>query len=1107
MHRLLFRQLKKTMGFGTVEEAQRWLDELAGYAKDNTLPPAILTLLNGMIPFVKRVDTSYQQQQRDVEIRDRSIRLSSQELTEALEQARQDAVTQQQALSALQHTANTLLRELDKPPLSEDSGDLSGLAELMTQLSRERHEALREVEIQRQAIDQHAIIAVVDSNREILYANSKLCEISGFSEGELIGNRLDLLRSGYHREETYRSIWDTAGSGKVWHGEIHNHTKNGDVFWVSSTVVPVCDTTDKPVRYVVIMTDITHQKLLETRLSDSQRFYQSITDSIGEGIFSVDLIGHTRFLNPEASRLLGWTLEELQTRRFHDTIQFQSPQRAFIPVQQSPLLKTIRNGEIYFSEETYFTHKDGRIFPVSVTAVPLVDEYDTPRGYVGVFRNISERKNIEEAMRDAYAQAERTNNAKGEFLANMSHEIRTPLNAIIGLTHLVLKTPLTVLQRDYLEKATHSANTLLSIISDILDYSKIEAGKTDLDIQPFCFNDLLEKVAVMFQDRAHSKGLLLLFDMHGDMSVPLLGDESRLMQIFNNLVSNAVKFTHHGEIVVSVKLETLPGNRIFTELRVSDTGIGLSEEQLQHLFDPFTQADASISRKYGGTGLGMSITRHLVELMHGSIAVDSEPDKGSTFVIKLELLRAGNANIAPLPSLGAHQFLTICCLDDKLVAAVDYLNGTLATLAVPHAFCHTHQADSLPEQTTHLLILADNISAQSMAALSEAFKQRSLDYSRLRILTSGNQQDMRQLLAAHGLHQAVVMQLPFTQSSLHNFLSEHTGSGMNQAGYRSLEETAMIEHRLSGKRILIVDDDDISQTVLTQQLSASGIKPHSVKQGADCISLCKQEHFDALIISNKLPDLPGWEVADSLILGSGLTVPIICMSTEDPALITDLVHDSGMCALLSKPINYDELLTALDDFISYPSVLPKDFTLPSKHDDFDLALLAFCQTYQHYGSHVSALVSAFHDDLPHAELDTLKQHASNIGASRLLTQFRKLSELTDSQDKLTGAAELARELDTTVKKAVASLTVMSPETTTTAPEQPISAELGTIIHLLEDYDANAGDALQQLYNNYQQSAHRWVLKQAIRKVSQYDFEAAGDLLRPLMTQPEMTSLQ
>ncbi len=611
----------------------------------------------------------------------------------------------------------------------------------------------------------------------------------------------------------------------------------------------------------------------------------------------------------------------------------------------------------------------------------------------------------------------------------------------------------------------------------------------------------------MFQDRAFSKGLLLLFDMRGDMRVPLLGDESRLMQIFNNLVSNALKFTHHGEIVVSVKLETLPGNRINAELSVSDTGIGLSEEQLEHLFDPFTQADASISRKYGGTGLGMSITRHLVELMHGDIVVNSETDKGSTFIIKLELLRAGNVHSDSHMSLGAHQFLTICCMDDKLQPAVDYLQHALSTLTVPHAFCHTHQADSLPGQTTHLLILADNIPPQKMAALSDAFKQRNLDYSRLRILTSGNQQEMRHLLAANGLHQAVVMQLPFTQRSLQNFLSDHVTAVAGPVRYRSLDETAMIEHRLAGKRILVVDDDEISQTVLTQQLSASGLQPYSVTRGADCISQCKHEHFDGLIVCNKLPDLPGWEVADSLILGSGLTAPIICITTEDPALISDLVYDSGMCALLSKPVNYEAILSTLDDFIRYPTALPEGFALSPEASQFDQALLSFCQMYQHYGSHVSALLAAFQEGSSHQELDVLQQHASKIGAGRLLAKCRKLNDFANSEERIAGTAELARELDNTVKKAIVSLIVLNAEKGDGVDSLPISAQLGDIIQLLDDYDAGAGDALQQLYDKYQQSEHRWILRQAIQKVSQYDFEAAGQLLRPLMTQTELSDLQ
>ncbi|MDO6475701.1 PAS domain S-box protein [Alteromonas sp. 1_MG-2023] len=1101
MHRLLFRQIKKTMGFQTIEEAEQWLDTLLEHALDDSLPPAVQTLLQGLMPFVDRVDTSYKSHERDMEIRDRSIRLSSQELTESLELARRDAVIQKQAVRELKIAANDLLKGLAKPELSEDTDSLNGLAELMADLARERNEALHEVEVQRRAIDQHAIIVVVDNEKQILFANSKFCEISGYEEKELNGKSLEIIRSGYHDESFYSPIWRAVRAGEVWHGEVHNLRKNGETFWVSSTIVPIEGNTGQAERYVAIMTDITHQKLLEERVSDSQRFYQSITDSIGEGIFAVDRSGTIEFLNPEASRLLGWTMDELKNRRFHDTVQFQSPDKKFIPVQQSPLIQTIKKGEIYFSEETYFTHKNGLMFPVSITAVPLEDDRGNIRGHVGVFRNISERKNIEQAMRDAFSQAERANNAKSEFLANMSHEIRTPLNAVLGLTHLVLNSSLSTQQKDYLQKATNSANTLLGIINDILDYSKIEAGKLDLDIQPFIFDDLLEKVSNLFQDRAVSKGLLLLFDMGGDMSLPLLGDENRLMQIFNNLVSNAVKFTRQGQIIVSVELQPRQGQQVSVKLRVTDTGIGLSDAHLQKLFDPFTQADASISRQYGGTGLGMSITRHLVEQMNGTISVESAPGEGSTFSIDLVLPLAGTSNT--MPPLGAHQFLTLCCLNEALLPVVGLVEKTLSTLMVPHEHCTTHRTESLPEQTTHLLVVADKITEERMKQLAEAFRSKQLDYSHLRILTPGNQEEMRHLLISHGLSDAAVMQLPFTQRSMHDFLNQGAMIKDTQTGFTSLDDIGLVERRLSGKHVLITDSDDISQTVMSQQLNSAGIKATCVSSGADCITLCKQLTFDAIILNNKLPDIPGWEVAESLVFGNSLTTPIICTSTEDASAIEDLISDSGMCALLTKPVSNDDLLRTLDNYMIYKGEeehAGNDYD--GIKDPYASLLQSFYRKYSVSGNTpFDFLVEGLQQQssVPVEILAGIRKDASAIGAKPLKKMLGALLQ-QDTPAELVHAAipKLAGELDMTLKKVVASLDALSNVEEKQENEQDFTSQVQFILNLLEDYDAKASDNLQQLYSEHQQSPHRWVLQQAIQKVSQYDFEAAAVLLQPLV---------
>ena len=496
--------------------------------------------------------------------------------------------------------------------------------------------ALRDVEFQKFALDQHAIVSIADVQGNITYVNDRFCEISGYTREELKGHNHRLVKSDVHTTEFYRHMWRTIASGKVWEGEVCNRKKNGSLYWVAATIVPFLDDVGKPFQYVSIRTDISLQKALKEQINYDKQFLQKITDNLGEGLYVEDEQGSCTFLNPYAEKLLGWKGEELIGQPLHDRIHFRNAQGAAVPADQCPIRQMSLQGLSFHSEEEFFIHKDGHFLEVEVTSVPIFEK-GRYLGVVGVFSDISRRKQIQAELNRAKEQADQASEAKSMFLANMSHEIRTPMNAIIGLSHLCLDTALNEEQRDYVQKIHGSGQMLLGILNDILDYSKIEAGKMTLERVPFSIADLIDKVWVFVHHQVQGRAITLHRLLDADVPPILLGDPLRLGQVLTNLLGNASKFTEHGSVQLHVKVLKRRVNKVELEFSVTDTGIGMTDEQLGRLFGAFSQADSSTSRRFGGTGLGLSISQRLVSMMQGQLAVESKEGKGSRFYFALSL--------------------------------------------------------------------------------------------------------------------------------------------------------------------------------------------------------------------------------------------------------------------------------------------------------------------------------------------------------------------------------------------------------------------------------------------------------------------------------------
>jgi PAS domain S-box-containing protein len=377
---------------------------------------------------------------------------------------------------------------------------------------------------------------------------------------------------------------------------------------------------------------ISERDRTEKSIQESEERVRLLLDSTGEAILGMDTEGRFLFCNPACLNLLGYArADDLFREGLHEMTHHSHADGSPYPKEECSILRALQAGQaIHLPDETLW-RANGSSFPAEIWSRPMAREGQIV-GAAITFVDISERKRVESELRAAKEAAESASRAKTQFLANMSHEIRTPMNGILGMTELALHSELTPDQREYLEMVKSSSNSLLELLNDILDFSKIETGKLDLDPIEFEFLQSLEASLKPLQFRAQQKGLKLNWRVKDGIPLILLGDPLRLRQVLTNLVGNAIKFTEKGQVSVEIEPESFGEKDIVLRFRIRDTGIGIPSEKHAAIFEAFTQVDGSTTRKYGGTGLGLTIIQQLVSLMGGTIRVESDPGFGSTFL-------------------------------------------------------------------------------------------------------------------------------------------------------------------------------------------------------------------------------------------------------------------------------------------------------------------------------------------------------------------------------------------------------------------------------------------------------------------------------------------
>jgi PAS domain S-box-containing protein len=512
---------------------------------------------------------------------------------------------------------------------------------LMSDLVQQREMGQRDLQValtdlanQKFALDQHAIVSISNLNGEIVYANNKFCDISGYSRAELMGHTYDLLRSGEQPESLHHEMAQALKNGQVWHGEICNRAKNGRLFWVNATLVPVRDENAKPTFHIAIRTDITARKELETTIRRAEEQLLRITNAVPGVVYRCEVLnGRTQytFVSERLIEIRGISRDALLADGAVSARQIldEDRDRCVTGVLDAAAKR------IPWRDEYRVTMPDGSLRWIrgEISPEPELSAAGATV-FTGIWQDVSDSKRASEELRVAKEQAEVANRQKSDFLANMSHEIRSPMNGIIGMTELVLDTELTPEQREYLGIVRTASGSLLTIINDILDFSKIEAGKLQFEHIAFNLQSVMGDCLRPLVLRARDKGIALQCDIAPDVPVSLLGDPGRLRQVLVNLVGNAIKFTSSGSVQVQVKhlhSRRANGTGGGIHFAVVDSGIGIPPDSLESIFGAFSQQDSSTTRKFGGTGLGLTISRRLVEALGGRLWVESEVGRGSTF--------------------------------------------------------------------------------------------------------------------------------------------------------------------------------------------------------------------------------------------------------------------------------------------------------------------------------------------------------------------------------------------------------------------------------------------------------------------------------------------
>jgi PAS domain S-box-containing protein len=763
-----------------------------------------------------------------------------------------------------------------------------------------------------------------------VYFSPRFKELLGYTNNEL-SNKFTEWESRLYPEDKARTVEALNAHldrDVPYDVEYRLRCKDGAFRWFRARGRAIRNPDGKPHRMAGSITDVTERKEAMRALAESEERFALAVRGANDGIWDWNIRTNEVYFSPRWKAMVGYQEHELENifATFESLLHPDDHDRVMQCV--GDYLEGRMEG---YAVEFRFRHKDGTYRWMLARGIALRDAEGRPYRMAGSHTDVTEQKQAlyalaegEEQLRLAKQAAEMANRAKSEFLANMSHEIRTPMNGILGLTELLLNMHLSPEQRSYETLVRQSAESLLTILNDILDFSKIEAGKLELDEQEFRLRDAIGDTLQSLGVRAAEKNLELACHIEPGVPETLVGDIARLRQVLVNLVGNAVKFTHEGEVVVEVKMEAMSEGHVMLHFFVKDTGIGISEEQHHKIFEAFTQAESSTTRHYGGTGLGLTICRQLVELMHGRIWVESTPGMGSTFhfTAQMGLVTAPLLCKRPEPEVlhGLHVLVVDDNSTNRLILEEMLKGWQMIPTSVPSGV-RALELLGAPQGRAFRLVLMD-LMMPGMDGVEVSRRAQLLlgsDAPKILMLSSAG----HIIHLASSAHSSVgrVLTKPVKQSDLFDAIVEILGLCEEYEWGDTCPFHPLPSKPLRPLNVLLVEDGRVNQLVATRMLEDRGHAVTVASNGQEALDMLAQESYDAIVMDVHMPELNGFEATAAIReteRESGGHIPIIAMTANAMLGDRERCLAAGMDDYVSKPVRSSELYRAVESFTTIP---------------------------------------------------------------------------------------------------------------------------------------------------------------------------------------------